>query len=322
MSNAARKSTTKRLVRILIFCAIFAGIAAIGSWMGTMLLPLQMAELSARLDLWRHGVSTMKSDPGDLRLLHREVCRADRDDCKCVVLIHGAADTSMTWKRLLMLPEGEIEGWSLFAFDLPGAGGSPAPADSRGLRAREQARTLAAAMKPLCPRWSVVGNSFGGWVATWVALEAPDMVERLVLISSAGIKSGREDAAASKLLQEPTVESLKEFQRRAYFKPRELPDHVWEAAAKRARESKAADVLQAQTDEDYLDGPIHKLQHPLLLVWGDADRIIPPSVGRALAQKIPGSRFVELPQCGHLPQKECTSALMNAIRPFVNGRGR
>jgi 2-hydroxy-6-oxonona-2,4-dienedioate hydrolase len=52
---------------------------------------------------------------------------------------------------------------------------------------------------------------------------------------------------------------------------------------------------------------------PVLLVWGDADKLIPPVVGRRLAEQIPGSRLVVVPDCGHIPSIERPAAFINVI---------
>jgi len=54
------------------------------------------------------------------------------------------------------------------------------------------------------------------------------------------------------------------------------------------------------------------------VITGDDDRVVPMSVSRSVAGKIPGSRYVELPACGHVPQEECPAAFFAEVRAFLS----
>jgi pimeloyl-ACP methyl ester carboxylesterase len=287
------------------------GLSALLAYAVFFFFPLQLAELSSRYDLWQAGVQGVRS--GALQGFVQDHCEAKKD-CTCVALIHGLADNALTWKKILLWPKN---GWlmpvKLYAFDLPGTGASPAPKDpGRDYRVRNQARAVREALEPLCSRWIVAGNSLGGWVASWLALDWPEGISKLILMDSVGLKA-TSDPGELEAFRNPTVAALKDFQRRAYFKGRELPDSVWNAAAQRMRESNAREVLQAQTADDYLDGRMGVLRRPTLLLWGQADQLTPASHGLLLKAQIPGAIWMEIPQCGHLPQKECPLDVIRAI---------
>jgi pimeloyl-ACP methyl ester carboxylesterase len=282
------------------------------------LFPLQLAELSSRYDLWKAGVETVRS--GELHGYAQDHCDG-RSECACVALVHGLADNAMTWKRILLWPEnGWLKPVKIYAFDLPGSGESPAPRDpASGYRVRNQAVALRTALAsvPGCPKWMVVGNSLGGWVASWLALDWPEGVSRLILASSSGLKSTR-DPAELEAFRNPTVDALQDFQRRAYFKGRELPGWVWSAAVDRMKRSNARAVIEAQTEDDFLDGRMGALRRPTLLFWGQADQLTPVAHGLLLKAQIPGSVWMEVPQCGHLPQKECPLDVIRAIGKMID----
>ena len=56
---------------------------------------------------------------------------------------------------------------------------------------------------------------------------------------------------------------------------------------------------------------------PVLVLWGDSDRIVDPDYGRAFAAAIPGARFQLLPATGHVPQIETPDQLLTAITGFT-----
>lgn len=59
------------------------------------------------------------------------------------------------------------------------------------------------------------------------------------------------------------------------------------------------------------------LQAPTLLVWGEADAMIPLSNARDYLQAVPGSRLVSWPQLGHLPQEEAAQVSLQAVTGFL-----
>jgi pimeloyl-ACP methyl ester carboxylesterase len=308
------------LSKSIVLAAGGLGTVALAIWAFIFFLPLQAAEMSDRFEFWREGVSTFES-AGIHGYMHDRCEGTIRTskDCMCVGLVHGLADNAMTWKKILLWPaQGWLQPVKLFAFDLPGSGGSPVPAHpSEDYRARNQARALKAAMAPLCSKWMIVGNSMGGWVASWVALDWPEGVSRLVLLDSAGLKAST-DPKELEAFTAPSVESLKDFQKRAYFKGRPLPDNVWRAAVQRMKASPAREIIQAQQPEDFLDGRISTLRRPTMLLWGEADQMIPMAQGQALKSLIPGAVWQQIPQCGHLPQKECPLDVIRAIAKMVD----
>ena len=65
---------------------------------------------------------------------------------------------------------------------------------------------------------------------------------------------------------------------------------------------------------------LHRIDVPTLLIWGEADRLVPPSFGEAYRALIPGSRLVVLPDAGHAPFDEQKDAFLAAFCEHL-GRG-
>jgi pimeloyl-ACP methyl ester carboxylesterase len=304
--------------------ALLYGIAAGVVILGILLavLPIDWRGARTRFDLWRAGARPVIWEKH--RGLTVDRCRgAAPIGCECVWLIHGLGDTLLTWRKVLSEPApfGDRP-VRLFAIDLPGHGGSLRRQDADEYRvsamAKEIDRGIAATEE--CQRNWLVGNSLGGWIAAtiaasdseWHAKGESRRYERLILLSPAGTKRAEEETKG--LFGDGSVESLKEFQRRAYFKPREYPDAFWQEAARRMGGSAADDVRKAQTDEDRLDDRLGKITTPTTIVWGSADRVLPKPVMDGFVSGIPKAKLVTLPECGHLPQKECPEKLFQAWR--------
>jgi pimeloyl-ACP methyl ester carboxylesterase len=300
------------------------GIAFYASYAGFVRFwPLEAARWSTYWELRSGNVETIVA--GGLHGYYRDTCapgsKAEFGKCSCLVLVHGLGDEALTWKRILLMePKEWANGVRLYAFDLPGSGSSEPPLFEKDYRVRKMAEHLGQALDAVqgCDRWIAVGNSLGGWVASWLALDwGKTKVNRLILVDSAGLKASTQAEGGASLLGEPTIASLKEFQKRAYFKPRPIPEHIWRAIAARAAQGNSRKVIAAQTEEDFLDTYLPALRRPTFVFWGTADRVIPLEQGRYLTTLIPGAQLHQAPDCGHLPQKECPAALMKTLNGVI-----
>ena len=78
-----------------------------------------------------------------------------------------------------------------------------------------------------------------------------------------------------------------------------------------------AAIAGAGMGDPGLLGRLGAVRVPTLMVWGASDRIVTPAYGQAVARAVPGARFVEIPEAGHLPQLEAPDATWAAIDPFL-----
>jgi 2-succinyl-6-hydroxy-2,4-cyclohexadiene-1-carboxylate synthase len=112
---------------------------------------------------------------------------AERGDGPTIVLVHGFTQTSASWRHIAPALE---DGFRVVVADLPGHGRSPVPEAGPGLD--EAARALG----KTGGRASYVGYSLGGRCCLHLALRAPRLVERLVLV---GAHPGIEDGSSRRL---------------------------------------------------------------------------------------------------------------------------
>jgi len=273
--------------------------------------PLQTHMAMRRLALWRAGVTRVAVGP----LLAYELngCRPG-EACRCVALVHGMGDTALTWDKTMLGIGGASrppEGTLLLAVDMPGTEGSP-PAADYGIRA--QARVLRAALEPRCPEWTVAGNSLGGWISGWLAVDWPAGVRRLVLVNAAGLSDPDGHALeAAKVLAEPTIEAMKIFNMKANGRPRPVPERAWAPAVAGIRSRPTRAILAALKLEDVLDKRLKDVKADTTIVWGEADGVLPASFARRFAAGVRGARVEMIPGCGHLPQQECPSSVSRAL---------
>ncbi|XVV08430.1 alpha/beta fold hydrolase [Actinoplanes sp. CA-131856] len=142
---------------------------------------------------------------------------------------------------------------------------------------------------------TVVGVSFGGWVAAEMAVtDRGRRIGRLVLIDAVG----------------PRIEGH----------PPAMPSGPPPPAAGSRTGTMA--VFRAYTsgglEDQGLLGRFEGLTIPVQLIWGANDRVVTPEFGRLYAAAVPGARFTVIPGGGHLPMREAPEATFAAIDDFLS----
>lgn len=114
--------------------------------------------------------------------------------CACVALIPefgvGAFDN---WKEILLWSQAE---WKKMGLQLPLrllAMNLPPWKPSEIYSVRQISGEMTEDLRSRCSRWMILGNGFGGWIASWIALNWREGVQSLILLNSAGLKSFRSE---------------------------------------------------------------------------------------------------------------------------------
>ena len=289
--------------------AVFVSFAACAA--AAWFAPFQTHVALRRLALLRGGARRVAAGP--LLAYEMNSCRPGAP-CRCVALVHGLGDSALTWDKIMNGTDGAApppEGSLLLAVDMPGTDGS-APASDYGIRA--QARVLRRALEARCPEWTVAGNSLGGWIALWLAVDWPEGVKTLVLVDAAGLSdpSGL-GLRAARTLADPTVELMKAFNVRANAHPKPVPERAWPAVVDSIRARPPRAILAALTMSDVLDSRLKDVKADTVVIWGDHDAILPASFATRFATGIRGARLEPAKDCGHLLQQECPETVSRAL---------
>lgn len=166
-------------------------------------------------------------------------------------------------------------------------------------------------------RFAVVGTSYGGNLALEVALAAPQRVSALWVMGAnpAANPPGAPDLAGGLAAQpEAVIEMLAGL---VVHKDHAAAAATFRAMAGRIGGAAGADqarALAARADATPRLGGLHV---PTLALWGADDAIVPPAVGRALADAMPHAHFLALPGCGHLPTLERPAESAAAFAAFL-----
>jgi pimeloyl-ACP methyl ester carboxylesterase len=150
----------------------------------------------------------------------------------------------------------------------------------------------------------VVGFSFGGWIASELAVRALERLGGLILVDAVGIQV--EDYQITPPSQGPA---------RANQQPGQLNPE--QAAARAASRQALAVYAQDGFYDLKLRRRLARVHVPALLVWGEDDPIVSPDYGRAYAASFPNARFALIPQAGHLPQMDQPERLLSVVSEFI-----
>jgi pimeloyl-ACP methyl ester carboxylesterase len=234
-----------------------------------------------------------------------------------VVFLHGWPDSGFSFSRVLPLLPPRFRA---LAPDQRGFGDSERP--GRGYRVEDFAEDAAALLDTLAiERASVVGHSFGSFVARRLALAHPDRVARLALIGSALSAANpvtREVRASLADLADPLPEKfVRDFQAGTAHLP--LPEVFFERIVQESLKAPARvwrDVFEHLLAYDDAGG-LARMTAPTLLIWGEKDALFSRADHEGLAAAIPGVRVEIYADTGHCPNWERPEQVAASLDAFL-----
>jgi pimeloyl-ACP methyl ester carboxylesterase len=251
-----------------------------------------------------------------------------------IVFVHGLGGQWQNW--LENIPRAAQER-RVIALDLPGFGLSPMPREKITIPGYGR-QVDALADRLGLGRVDIVGNSMGGYIAAEVAIQVPERVDQLLLVSAAGITSA--DLAQRPIMAlgriATAVASYGAARHRdiaARPKSRHMalalvarhpsllkPDLAYEGFFKGTGKPGFDDALRANLDYDFRDR-LPDIRQPTLIVWGEKDSIIPVKDAQEFERLISDSRKVVMTDTGHIPMAERPGAFNDLMMEFLAERG-
>ena len=242
-----------------------------------------------------------------------------------VLMLHGFGGSLHSWEAWA---QALSTSHRVIRFDLPGHGLSePDPAgdytDARSIQ------LMLALMDQLgVARASIVGHSIGGRIAWTFAARHPERTDRLVLVApdgfaSPGFEYGRatEVPAVLGLMRHVLPKAVLRMNLEpAYANPQSLTDELTTRYHDLMLAPGARDAMFKRLQQTVLTDPrplLGAINAPTLLVWGEADAMIPVANAQDYLSALKNSRLVTFPAVGHLPQEEAAQASLGAVRDFL-----
>lgn len=191
-------------------------------------------------------------------------------------------------------------------------------------------------------RATVVGESLGGWIATWTALSHPDRVDRLINVCGARLsvpadgESVRRTAAGRAALRQlteaflanPTPATVRDRMGWLFRSPerdltQELVELRWRfyqnPAVRAGLHGATAAPGETSADDNLTAERLRMITRPTLVLWTSHNPSSTAEIGRLAAAEIPGAAFVVMDDCGHWPQWEDPATFNKLIIDYLTG---
>ncbi|MEV4644967.1 alpha/beta hydrolase [Saccharopolyspora sp. NPDC049357] len=247
----------------------------------------------------------------------------DQGDGSAVLLLHGTAPgTTATANFERLVPA--LSGYRVLAPDLLGFGASPKPAHLDYGPVLWARQAFALLEERGIDRVVVVGNSMGARVALTMAIEQPEKVRGLVLLST---RMTRTTHPAQMLLREytPSMEAMEELIRECFVVDDSLvtPELVrrrYEDSARPGAHTAMQKIFSALAASGAClsTEQLRQVQAPALLLHGRQDKIVPAEDGVLLAQALPQADVHLLAGTGHWLQIERADLVNTLIRGYLD----
>ena len=253
-----------------------------------------------------------------------------------VVFVHGLGGQ---WQNFIeTLPRVALER-RVLALDLPGFGASEMPAGGE-ISIQEYGKVIAGFCEALgLDDVALVGNSMGGFITAEVTIQNPGRVERLVLISAAGITSSNLLHTPTKLIGQVakvvTAATSASHHRRMSSRPvtrhvalalvarhpsKLRADAAWEGLIKGAGRDGFEAALMASVNYDYRDR-LEEITCPTLIIWGENDSVVSVEDAHEYERLISDSRKTVMEDTGHVPMMERPRAVNDVLLEFLAETG-
>jgi pimeloyl-ACP methyl ester carboxylesterase len=217
-----------------------------------------------------------------------------------ILMIHGLSGSTRWWRPVVPAFAAHFR---VHLINLPGFGA--------GL---ERGRLLPLARVPSwieewagvvgLSRMHVLGHSMGGYIAMRLAAQFPERLSRMVLVDAAGI---------------PVVAHLPGYALPLMRASTALSPQFLPALAADAMRAGPWNLLRAAMDLQQQDARpfLADIEAPTLIVWGQDDVLVPPTVGKLLHRGIRGSKLTIIPGAGHVPMYDRPRQLIDTVLPFL-----
>lgn len=250
-----------------------------------------------------------------------------------LILLHGFGASLFSWREVT---EPFAKFGTVIAYDRPAFGLTERPMEWNGespYSQNAQVELVIGLMDALgIEQATLVGNSAGGTISMLTYLKYPERVTRLILVDPAVYAGGGSPVWVRPLLGTPQLNRIGPlFARQIQVRGPEIIETAWHDPSKLNPEivagyqkplqvknwDKALWYLTVSSRESGLAENLAQFTLPTLVITGDDDRIVPTEQSIRLAGALPNADLVVIPQCGHVPQEECSAEFIQAVKDFL-----
>ena len=247
-----------------------------------------------------------------------------------LVLVHGFTASLHTW-----------DGWAdelkddflILRFDVPGFGLSGPMPDAHDFSADYMCNIVEQLTKRLgIYRFTVAGNSMGGYIAWNYAWRFPEKVEHLVVLDPmsypqrlpAEIRAISRPVGGAVAKRVTTRNMVSNSVASAYGDPENIQPGVEQRyfdlfmrEGNRGSAVRIARKMARLSDSGYVSLGINEISVPTLVMWGEQDRITPFELIENWRQDLPDATYITYPDLGHVPMEEDPARTAADLRAYM-----
>jgi len=241
-----------------------------------------------------------------------------------MVLLHGFGGNKDYWTRFVRhIPDK----YHIYAFDLPGHGDSSRESDFK-YDILSMAKVFNNTIDKLeIDPFHLAGNSLGGYLSTIHAANNPEDIISLCLIDPGGVRPPKKSWLQKEMEQgkNPLVpRNREEFDKLMDMGFYGEPPFPWPVEAVAARNAINRAEFKAKmwgdliSDWIFAESLLHKLNMPVLLIWGKNDELLDVSCVQVYEKHIPQIKTHVIEKCGHVPMLELPRETAGIYNSFLD----
>jgi abhydrolase domain-containing protein 6 len=237
-----------------------------------------------------------------------------------VVLVHGIGASASHFGNL-MIPLTKA-GFTVYAIDLPGHGESSIPSD--GLTSESIYQGFHQWINLVIPnnkRIVLIGNSLGGGIALRYAVENPERLKNLVLISpAAGFETQAQWEEFRETIRMKTFQDGCRYGEKIYHAPPFYSPAIGYSIWKTFNQKAIRNLIEtAQVEDFYLKKPFSEKFPQTLVIWGKSEKVFHRRHLDWIRTHLPKTQLIDESEgVGHCPQLDAPEWLFNRIRKFIS----
>jgi pimeloyl-ACP methyl ester carboxylesterase len=255
-------------------------------------------------------------------------------EAPAIILLHGSSSSLHTWDAWTKVLSAE---YRIIRFDQIGHGlTGPEIKDCYTAACFVNTVGSIAKQKGLS-KFTLGGNSMGGWVAWEYAKAHPDKLDGLILVDAAGAPDAKPKSLpiGFRMMQMPVINRLA-----AIITPRSLvekslrqsvskPDYItekeidlyWELLRYPGNRDATLKRNAARRQPQIAQDISPRLPIPTLILWGDEDKLIPVTAAKWFHKQLPNNKTIIYSRTGHLPMQEVAEQSASDVQNWMDNKG-
>jgi len=311
-----------KILFLMLFSGLLGQLAACSDQQYTSLY-----DQALKSQRWLAGWQPQSIDIDGIKVAYLDNQNVDAKET--LVFVHGYTGDKDMWNRLAYYLPSD---YRMIALDLMGHGKTDQAPDNRYLL-MNQAKLVNKFMNELnIDKAHLVGSSMGGATSLLFSLHFPERINSLTLMNSAGVHS-MEESEFEKAIESGrnpmAIKNLSDFENMMaliFHKAPWVPEGFKNVLTQRASEryqhfqyvlSEIIHSANIWRESGRIYGLMPNFNKPVLIVWGDDDRVLHPSSVAVFKEHLPQAQTHILKNTGHVPMLEKPDDTANILMEFL-----